>query len=220
MRRSSLVVAFVAALLGALGGTLVGTAQEATPAGQAAQPIVPAPNQCTVAPRDIAFYEQLAGTPGAATPATAFPAAATPLGVGLEGEPADRATRGAVLDTVRQVLACINAGNTLALQALLTDAYVTSEWAASGGLTAEDLAGLAAEPVPLDGDRAALLAILDVRVLADGRVTVLVDVFDPTASPPSPVRYLYTMVEQDGRFLIDEAVWAPIDESQIGVPAT
>lgn len=217
MRRSSIIVVLAFALIGVLGGVAPVSAQEASPA---AEPIiVPAPNQCTVAPREIAFFEQLSATPSAAMPETASPVAALPVGADLEGEPADRDIRAAVLDTVRQVLACVNAGNFLALQALFTDAYIANDVATFGPMTAEDLEFIAAEPVPIEGDRAALLAILDVRVLADGRVAVLVDVFDPHESPPGPVRYLYTMVEQDGRYVIDEEASEPIDGAQVGTPA-
>lgn len=217
MRRSSIVVVIAFAVIGVLGGVAPVFAQEASPA---AEPIiVPAPNQCTVEPRDIAFYDQFVGTPSAATTMTASPVGAAPIGAGIEGEPADRATRAAVLDTVRQVLACINAGNILARHALFTDAYLTNAIASSPGMTAEDLATLAAEPVPLEGDQAALLAILDVRTLADGRVAVLIDILDPSSSPPSPLRLLFTMVEQDGRYLIDAEVSESIDSSQVGTPA-
>jgi len=199
MRSLSLAVALVAALVGMLGGTLVGTAQEATPA---AKPIiVPAPNQCTVAPREAAAVAQLAATPAAAE--TASPAAGMP-----EGAPSDRSVRAAVLDTVRQALACKNAGNHLALYALYTDAYILANLP-----TADELAALEADPVPLTGDLAALLAIGDVFTLMDGRVSITVDIIDPTAETPGPVRVTFIMVEQDGRYLIDDAVSEPIDGS-------
>lgn len=229
MRCSSIMVALLAALVGVLGGTFVGSAQEATPAGQAAQPIVPAPNQCTVTPREIAFFQAIAGTPDAASPVAAPPVAATPV-AGPEGEEADRDVRIGVLDTVRQNLACINAGNVLARLALYTDAAVAALVASGGGpmgdeLTPVDgdldalLAILGAEPTQLEGDKAALLAILDVRIQADGRVAVLVDIFDPVATTPGPIRVLYTMVEQNGRYLIDAEASEPITESEVGTLA-
>jgi hypothetical protein len=178
-------------------------AQEASPA---AEPIiVPAPNQCTVEPREAAAVAEIVATPAAEA---ASPAATA------EGEPADRTVRAAVLDTVRQALACTNAGNHLALYALYTDAYL-----AANPPTADELAALEADPVPLTGDLAALLAIGDVLALADGSVSVTVDVIDPTADTPGPARIHYTMVEQDGRYLIDDAVSEPIDASHVGTPA-
>jgi hypothetical protein len=211
------VLVAVAALLG--GGAAA--AQDATP-------IVPAPNQCTVTPREITFFEQFVGTPtaGQATPADqATPAgAATPeaaLAQLREGEPADRATRVGVLDTVRQVAACLNAGNFLAFSALFTDDYWRREAATEGPLAEEDLASFAATPEPLPaGGQAAILAVLDVRVLPGGRAAVLVDYFDPFEEPPGPARFLFILVEQDGRWLIDEEVqFGPIDPAQVGTPA-
>jgi hypothetical protein len=90
-----------------------------------------------------------------------------------EGEPTERARRAGVLDTVRQLLACLNVGNFLAFSALYTDELVVAQ----GPRTADDLAFLAAEPVPQPaGNQAALLAIVDVRALPDGRVAGLFDV--------------------------------------------
>ena len=217
MRRPSILAACVAAAASLLGGALA-AAQDATPA---VQPIVPAPNQCTVAPRDIAFFEQFVGTPAAASPA----AAGTPVDAATfrmpEGEPAARAMRVGVLDTVRQVAACLNAGNFLALAALFTDDFWRRTAETEGPLAAEDLASFATTPEPQPaGSQAAILAILDVRALPDGRAAVLVDYFDPFEEPPGPARFLLIMVEQDGRWLIDEeVVLGPIDPAQIGTPA-
>ena len=77
---------------------------------------------------------------------------------------------------------------------------------------------LDADPVPLTGDLAALLAIGDVLTLPDGRVSVTVDIVDPTAETPGPIRVHYVMVEQDGRYLIDGAMSEPIDGSAAATP--
>ena len=236
MRRSSMFVACLAGLASLLVGPLA-AAQDATPA---AEPIVPAANQCTVEPRPIEFFQQFVGTPAAeATPAGATPAGATPAeatpteatSAGAtpdaasfqmpEGEPADRETRAAVLDTVRQVGACLNAGNFLAFYALFTDEYFQRLVETEGPLPEEDLAFLTAEPEPLPAEnQAGILAIVDVRQLPDGRVAGLFDLQDPIAEPPGPARFLYIFVEQDGRWLIDEeTMLGRVEPSQIGTPA-
>lgn len=198
MRRSSIVVG-LAAMLGVFGGAMAGSAQDATPA---AEPIiVPAANQCTVAPRDIAFFDQMTATP-AASPV------ASPVAELRAGEPADRTVRAAVLDTVRQALACTNAGNLLALYALHTDAFITAN-----PPSADDLAAMAADPAPPTGDLASLWAIEDVQTLDDGRVIVIVHVVDPRSGIDGLARATYVMVEQDGRYLIDAATSAPLDSA-------
>jgi hypothetical protein len=205
VRRSWTIAALVA----------VAVALGATAAAAQNQPIVPAANQCRVEPRPIDFFRQFVGTP------TADEASPVPAAFQMpEGEPADRATRSGVLDTVRQVGACINAGNYLALYALFTDDYFTRAVEAEGPLSEDELTFFSATPEPMPaGSQAALLAILDVRVLPDGRAAVLIDVFTPFQDPPGPVRVLYVMVEQDGRWLIDEEILVgPIDPEQVGTP--
>lgn len=227
MRRSSVFVVGVVAAASLLVGTLAAGAQGTPDAAPAVQPIVPAPNQCRVEPRDIAFFQQFVATPDAmGSPAgVASPAAeGTPADMAAfqmpEGEPADRATRAAVLDTVRQAAACINAGNFLALFALYTDDYFHRTAEAEGPLTEEDFAFFAAEPEPLPaGGQVAILGVLDIRVLPDGRVAVLVDYLDPFEGTPFPARILFILVEQDGRWLIDEEIeLGPIEPSQVGTP--
>jgi hypothetical protein len=206
-------------LVGATVATLLGGA---VAAAQYRQPVIPAANQCTVTPRDIAFFRQFVGTP-AASPAAATPEA-TPADAATfqmpEGGPVDRAMRQGVLDTIRQVAACINAGNYLALYALYTDAEIARE-AMTDPLSDEDVESFAQTPVPLEGEgRAAILAVDELRLLPDGRVAALVDYYDPFQEPPGPARYFFILVNQNGRWLIDEEIaLGPIEEGQIGTPA-
>lgn len=221
MRRSSVFVMGVVAAASLLVGTLAAAAQGTPDAGPAVQPIIPAPNQCRVEPRDIAFFQQFVATPGAMSSPAAEGAPADMAAFQMpEGEPADRATRAAVLDTIRQAAACINAGNILALSALYTDDFFLREAATEGPPSEEDLAFFAAEPEALPaGGQVAILAVLDIRVLPDGRAAALIDYFDPFGEPPGPARNLFMLVEQDGRWLIDEEIeLGPIDESQVGTP--
>jgi len=140
-----------------------------------------------------------------------------------DAEPVDDATVAAVLETVYQLGACINAGDFfLRYAALFTDDYFHREVAQYGPLPEEEFAMMQASPVPLPaGNQVALLAIVDVRELADGRVAGLFDVQDPFADQPGPSRFYWEFVEQDGRWIIDEQyMLGPIPAEQVGTPTS
>ena len=205
-----------------LGAAWPGAArsQEATPAAWLGTPLPAA--DCTVEPRPAEFIEQfIGGTPTdsqiAAMQGTPDIAAFTMP----EGEPADAATVAGVLETVRQLGACINAGDFyLRYAALFTEDYFRREFAQYGPLPEEDRAALQASPQPLPADnQVALLAVVAVRELADGRVGGLFDVQDPFAEQPGPARFYWEFVEEDGRWLIDEQfMLGPVPPEQIGTP--
>jgi hypothetical protein len=197
------------------------SAQEASPAAGLG---APDPSECTVEPRPMSFFEQYIGTPTAAQEAAmAAMMEATPdPGFRMpEGEPADEATVDAVLETVWQLGACINAGDFLGrYAALFTEDYFQREFERSGPIPEEELASMAASPVPLPPEfQVALLAVVDVRTLPDGRVAGLFDVQDPFAQPSGPSRFYWEFVEEDGRWLIDEQVMlGPVEPAQVGTP--
>jgi hypothetical protein len=224
MHRFRLLVSLMIVML--LGVTVLSPvalagAQEASPtAGFGA----PDPSECTVEPRPMAFFEQLFGTPtaeqeaamAAMEEATPGPAFQMP-----EGEPADDATVAAVLETLWQLGACINAGDFYGgYAALFTDEYFQREVERYGPLPEEEVAAIAASPQPLPADnQVALLAVVDVRMLSDGRVAGLFDVEDPFAESPGPSRFYWEFVQEDGRWLIDEQIMlGPVEPDQIGTP--
>lgn len=224
MRRFGLLLSVVTViLLGPMALSLTGIAlaQEATPAARLG---APDPSECTVEPRPMAFFEQFIGTPTAEQEAAmAAMAEATPdTGFQMpEGEPADDATIAAVLETAWQLGACINAGDFWGrYAAVFTEDYFQREFERFGPLPEEELDFMAATPEPLPADsRAALLAVVDVRVLPDGRVAGLFDVQDPFAEPPGPSRFYWEFVEEDGRWLIDEQIMlGPIEPDMVGTP--
>lgn len=98
-------------------------AQEATPPPDF---ITPDPTECTVEPRSTESIAALANTPEPSTPAVYPPsiALATPGLQVPEGEPADEATVEAVTRTLREVAACVNAGDLRRVIALNTDISV------------------------------------------------------------------------------------------------
>ncbi len=194
MPRLCVVVVGVLVLLAAGLGPVV--AQDATPV---ALPVTPDPSECMVAPRSLAALAAVFATPVAA-PASP-PAVAVP-----SGEPADDATVAGVLDTGRQLLACFNAGDYPRAFALYTDDALRQQ---AGGepLTEELAAFFAATPVPAPQDaRATLLAIEDVRILADGRVGAFVTQDNPALPPDGPETGYFVLAERGGRYLVDEIV--------------
>ena len=215
------VVAVMLLFLTALSPVPAVRAQEASPAAGLG---APDPSACTVEPRPLAFFEQFVGTPTAdqeaamvgAMEATPDPAFRMP-----EGESADEATVAAVVETVWQLGACINAGDFGRYAATFTEEYHQREFARFGPIPEEEMAAFTATtPVPMpEEQRVALLAVVEVRVLADGRVAGLFDVQDPFAEPPGPARIYWEFVEEDGRWLIDEEIMlGPVESDQIGTP--
>jgi hypothetical protein len=221
LRSGVSVVAVVLLALTALIPIAAASAQEASPAAGFA---APDPSACTVEPRPMSFFEQFIGTPSAAQDAAmaAMEEATPDQGFRMpEGEPADQATVDAVLETVRQLGACINAGDFWGrYAALFTEDYFRREFETFGPIPEEERAFMAATPEALPAEnRVALLAIVDVRTLPDGRVAGLFDVQDPFAEPPGPSRFYWEFVQEDGRWLIDEQIMlGPVEPDQIGTP--
>ena len=221
MLRSGLsIVAIVLLVLTALMPITAAHAQEASPAAGLG---APDPSECTVEPRPAGFFEQFVGTPTAAQQeAMAGMEAATPdPALQMQGEQADEATVAGVLETVWQLGACINAGDFYGrYAALFTEEYFQREFERFGPIPEEAMASIAASPVALPADfQVALLAVVDVRMLPDGRVAGLFDIQDPFAEPPGPSRFYWEFVQEDGRWLIDEQIMlGPIQPEQIGTP--
>ncbi len=222
MLRSGLTVVAVVLLgMTALMPISAAHAQEASPAAGLGAPDA---SDCTVEPRPATFFEQFIGTPTAAQQeAMAGMAAATPDPAFQmpQGDPADEATVSGVLETVWQLGACINAGDFFGrYAALFTDEYFQREIERFGPLPEEEVAAMAASPQPLPADfQVSLLAVVDVRMLPDGRVAGLFDVQDPFAEPPGPSRFYWEFVQEDGRWLIDEQIMlGPVEPEQIGTP--
>ncbi|CAA9570119.1 MAG: hypothetical protein AVDCRST_MAG59-3405 [uncultured Thermomicrobiales bacterium] len=169
-----------------LAAAAPGAAQEATPMGSAAPPDAA---ECRVAPRPIEDFRALLGTPVPPTPET-FAAPA--------GDPADPAVVEGVLATVRELLACHNAGDFQRQAALYTDAGFVEDFR---GLAEDDVAAIAT-PSPGFLPPLRLVTVRDVVVLDDGRVGAVVVTFTSEVERDD---YLF-LVEQDGRYLVDHFV--------------
>ncbi len=134
----------------------------------------PGPDECRVAPRSPASLLALGGTPsadGSVAPSTAPRPTPTPLDPGA-GEPADAETIAGVTATVRELVACTNARDTLRRLALYTDTHLRPTFVRTPPGFADRVA---TQPVPAQpAEWVAIVAIEDVRLLPDGRAVARV----------------------------------------------
>ena len=189
-------------------------AQEATPVGD-----VPGPEECRVAPDPAA---SLAGTPEAdlgqglraVIDATPVPAGDLP-----PGEPADEATIEGIAATLREVLACVYAGDRARLLSLFSDEFSPTGLYTLGLYDVYAFPDETGTPAPAPADqRVPLPPVRDVRVLDDGRAGAIVA--DPEGATIGPPAAFIVFVEQDNRWLIDEVVGVDPDAAPpTGTPA-
>ena len=126
------------------------------------------------------------------------------------GAPADAATTEAVAAVVRQLIACGNAGELVRLFALISDALLRSFFAGAELPTEAELAQeMATPPVP-DAEPTAP-ALRDARVLADGRVGIVL-VGDTLTDEEGPSTVMFILVNAGGRWLLDAVIGVEPDE--------
>lgn len=190
-----LLFAFVAGLT-MLAPTVSGYAQDASPI---AAPEVPDPALCRVAPRPLADFRKLAQVP------TAEASAATPAPfVPPVGTPADQVTVAAITGTMRELIACFNAGDPARAYALFTDGALQRQ-VARGGLAPAAMAELAATPTPLAvAARLTLVAVGNVTTLSEVRAGAFVTTTDPAAGGTATEYAVFAKVGD--RWLIDDLV--------------
>ena len=194
VRRCGLFAAVLGLLgvaVGFLGGT---TAQDATPRPED----VPPPQACRAAPRSFSSLQQLIGTPMPGRESTGTIPAPTALPT---GQPADVDAVAGITATVREAVACINAGDVQRLFALYSVAYL----AEVGPLAPESFIATGATPAPLRTEEwASLLAVRDAQILADGRVGAIVVIGNRVDLDPAEGRTAFFLfVRDDDRWLID-----------------
>ena len=196
--RAAVGALVVGGMLSGLGGPVV-AAQNGTPA--AGEMISAA--ECTVEPLTDEYLAGLAATPEAAaeTPevagspaADASPGAFTPP----SGEPASEEETAGVTDTVRQVVACLNAADYRRVYALYSEAYLTRNFSVTAPAEAQ------ATPNPENEAATAigLIAVEDVIRLEDGRVGAQVTL--ATAGGERQTMQYSVFVLENDRYLIDE----------------
>jgi hypothetical protein len=205
---------FLFGLVVLFGGIASGGPAAAQDAALATPPVAPDPAECRVEPRPADLFDQLAAAPAdaAATPTVAQ--SPTPFLLPA-GDPPPADAEAAAVATVREAIACRNAGDAGRLAALYTDTYL----ARLAALPPEERGPLAtfgqeANPVP-EESRITLLLVEEVRSLADG-VGVLVSIDDPATEIGGPERLFAVLREEGGRYLIDEETYP--DAGSVATP--
>nr|MDQ3044442.1 CopD family protein [Chloroflexota bacterium] len=174
---------------------------------------VPTAAECTIAPRTLAELAALAETPTAAS-ATMVPAVASPL-----APPAaalvDRAVGAAVRETVRGLIACSNARDTLRRLAYFSVANLRPAFAKGPSASFAQLVATPAIPLP-DPLQMAIVRIEEITPLVDGRISARVVIDNPAGhshsalAPGTPISQaseqvaLFILVQDGQRWLIDE----------------
>jgi len=226
MRRLVLIAAAaMAAVLATAGVQNAPTGSARAQAAQVGTPVAdrdaPAPADCRGAPRAYDTFVLLA-TPGPVSSPPPVPSGA-PGGLPA-GEPADPATVAGITATIREVLACRNAGDLLRSLALYSDPFLRPLLAASGPLPPAAYARFATPQAIGPESWVALLAIHDARLLVDGRAGAVVVVDDPTAaSGPRITADFLVFVRAGDRWLLDATIEgmaiAPAGTPAAGTPA-
>jgi hypothetical protein len=162
-----------------------------------ATPATPVPDatHCITPPRSYAEVSALLANPNVATPSATTAGQTIP-----EGTPASAPEIDAINHTVRQWLACQNAGESLRAWSLFSDGYLYRLLSRQGGLTAADYSSLAT-PTPSNSEPATLVRIDKERKLSDRRLGATVTITYP--SVPMPKTFFVYFTQSGSRLLID-----------------
>jgi hypothetical protein len=184
-----------------------------------AAPVVPDASECQADPQRSILI--LFATPVAvnATPSAIF------APIPSSGPPADAETVAAVGATTRGVVACLNAGDFLALMSSVTDSYLRRSFVdgVPADPLAEDLQRYVnavrgcehCEVVPLEEDeRFAIAALTNVRVLDDGRIGA--DLTLTNVSETWSDWLVVAFVASGDRWLVDQIVEVNGESTPIG----
>lgn len=195
----------VALILALGGGILVGSADvlaQATPIAGSSD--VPAPHECQIPlPESIEFPAD-SMRPVAATPRPIVAEPAPPFAPPA-GEPGDAATVAAITATVREAVACRNAGDFARTLVFFTPNMLAELYGSPATVDPEVLRGIQEGPRSVPEQRRLRIdAIAEVVVLPDGRAGALVE----TSTTRREFRdYLFFVLDPDsGRWLIDGSV--------------
>lgn len=202
-------------LVGAIGIGSAGIGAAQTPGGGV--DLSPNPEICNQAPRDFDAVEgYLAASPVADDEQVGQTVDAFVL---PEGTDASSEARGGIVETIVQIIACANGGDTMAALGGVSDGFLDAQ------RTADILridAGwqLAGMPQALPEDQhTELLDTREFRQYEDGRVGVLVYYRIPTGAAEAPVQINLMIFQQNGsRWLLDDIV--PDLEDVLGDMAT
>jgi hypothetical protein len=191
------------------------SAQDATPAAQEATPVAVPGSDCTVEARTPAALAEIVTENDVAnsTPIADPGPYAKP-----HGTPADAETVAGVTTTIRQLIACVNAGDFLRFLALFSNDALR-RYSADLGFPLDPTDELLT-PDPTINDQIALGPIEDVLVLPDGRVSALALLPNQeSSSDGEDLNVQLIFVRQGDRWLIDElfpiapesaTTWTPV----------
>lgn len=174
-------------------------ARAAQPATPVAEQDAPRPDGCVVEP--IRLPIALPSAPGTPTARLPDPAALP------AGEPADPDTAAGITATVREAIACRNAGDLRRAYALMTPALLAGLLGTPETAPPEIVTALL-EPtrrVPRD-ERVTLLAISDVALLPDGRVRARVETEAAGFRFADSLLFVRVSDGDRNRWLIDDAL--------------
>jgi hypothetical protein len=175
---------------------------QGTPA--AADPNVPAPDECQIALPETIEFPADSMRPVAATPRPIITEAETPFAPPA-GEPADEETVAAITATVRESIACRNAGDFARMLVFFTPNMLAELYGSPATVDPEVLQGIQEGPRALPEPRRLRLdAIESIVMVPDGRVGAVVE----TSTPRREFRdYLFFVLDaESGRWLIDGSV--------------
>jgi hypothetical protein len=161
-------------------------------------PDVPPPELCLALPRSFDELSALAATPASIGTPEPTP---TP-GPIPQGTRADHATADAVTVTMRELVACFNAGELLRAYGLYSDHYLHRLLSRQDPTTRAAYDSLATPMPSTPEERAKILDIHGARVLPDGRVGAIVTI--KYAVVPVPKTFFVVFVEENGHWLIDD----------------
>lgn len=181
-------------------------AQEGTPAaGEDGNPRVVQPRECQVEPRSGDEIAQMLQLDGEGVPPPSAITITAPL-----GSVVDAATAIPIKEAAREIIACFNAQDLSRAAALMSEQGLQRAFwgvTTSPEARAATKAQLAATPEPrVEEALTRLLAVTDESMLPDGRIAAFVIVSDPLLPPPGSEALLFTFVQQDGQWLLDDLV--------------
>ena len=176
--------------------------------------ILPDPSECQTEPRPIAFFEQIIASPPADyTPPSdpADPRFWDPTDDRFPwtlpaGEPVDAAVADEAFATLQEALACLNGNDPVRFLELISHEMVRTFFAMAP-LPPEAIESFAATPEAPPRDQwLGVFAVLDARMLADGRIAILADTWDPTQPPYGRSTDFAILVKSGDRWLLDALI--------------
>jgi hypothetical protein len=208
----TLLASLLVLLLAILAPVARVSTQEATPTVPTATPVAVSASDCTVEPRTVAALAEIVTVEDIAR---STPVAEPGPYTKPQGRPADAETVAGITATIRQLVACVDAGDFMRFLALF-DENALRRYSASLGLPLDPNDELLT-PNPTTNTQIALGPIEDVLVLLDGRVSALAHLPNQpsgTNRDSGGLDLHIIFVRQNDRWLIDELF--PIVPQQAG----